>query len=94
MWYAVRLSWIDPNSGERTYISGGSLVGGPAFTYGKTPYFAFGCTSLNPDVMDVYTETIENGKYLYDGAWHDVDRWTEKFKIRGLLSSSVTEIEY
>jgi acyl-homoserine lactone acylase PvdQ len=60
-WYPLRMSWIDPTTKERTFVSGASIVGSPAYTYGRTPYLAFGVTALNPDVIDLYTETIENG---------------------------------
>jgi penicillin amidase len=30
-WYPLRISWIDPSTNERTFISGASLVG--SFSY-------------------------------------------------------------
>ena len=53
-WYAARVSWnaTDPDSGEvyRTYLAGGTLVGTPNLTYGRSPFAAWGPTALNPDV--------------------------------------------
>jgi acyl-homoserine lactone acylase PvdQ len=60
MWYTIRLGWNDPTTGERTGITGGSLVGSPAFTFGRTPYVSWGTTAVNPDVIDLYVETIKD----------------------------------
>ena len=59
-WYAMRMSWYDSN-GEKSYIAGGSLVGTPSVSYGRTKFLAFGLTALNPDVIDLYQETIKDG---------------------------------
>ena len=37
---------------------GGSFVGIPGFTYGRTPFGAYGGTALNPDVMDIFVENL------------------------------------
>jgi penicillin amidase len=66
-WYPIRMSWIDPLTQSRTFVSGASLVGSPSFTYGRTPYLAFGVTALNPDITDLYVETLKDDQYLYDG---------------------------
>jgi penicillin amidase len=65
-WYPMRIAWKEP-SGERAYMSGGSVVSLPFFSYGSTKYMSFGVTSLNPDLKDLYSEQIKDGKYLYDG---------------------------
>jgi acyl-homoserine lactone acylase PvdQ len=82
MWYTIRLGWNDPLTGERTFITGGSLVGSPAFTFGRTPYVSWGTTAVNPDVTDLYSETIKDDKYLYEGEWRDLDIREETIKVR------------
>jgi penicillin G amidase len=46
------------------YMAGASLVGAPSMTHGRTPYVAWGCTAINPDVTDLYIEQIADDKYL------------------------------
>lgn len=58
-WYPLSISW--KVRGERASIIGGSLVGLPLFTHGQSDYAVWGLTALNPDTMDLFTETVENG---------------------------------
>lgn len=67
LFYSVRLSWKDPLANDKAYIAGANLVGTPSMFYGRSAYGAFGCTAINPDVTDLFSETIEGNKYLYDG---------------------------
>ena len=39
-------------------------------------------TALNPDTMDLFTETVKDGKYLYDGKWHPLKVIEETIKVR------------
>jgi penicillin amidase len=83
IWYATRIAWTDPTSGKRTFITGGSLVCSPTFTYGRSPHALFGVTALNPDVMDLFSETIKNDQYFYEGMWHPIETTSEVIKVRG-----------
>jgi len=80
-WYPLRMSWYDAD-GDKSYIMGASVVGSPTITYGRTKFMAFGVTALNPDVIDMYTETIKDGKYLYEGEWHALEEYEETIKVR------------
>lgn len=81
-WYPVNMAWKEPGSGRRTSVFGASLVSLPLITYGQSDYLAWGVTSLNPDVADLFSETIKDGKYLYDGEWHDLTVLEETIKVR------------
>jgi penicillin amidase len=63
-------------------MAGASFVGTPAFSYARTEYAAFGCTAINPDTIDLFSETIKDGKYLYDNEWHEVTTYDEVIKVR------------
>jgi acyl-homoserine lactone acylase PvdQ len=65
MWYLTGLAWKDWNSTEEggdpdRYIVGGSVVGIPLFTYGRSSAYAWGPTALNPDNTDLYVEKIND----------------------------------
>ena len=68
-WYPTRMAWDaqDDKGPYRTYMAGGSLVGTPVFTYGRSPFGAFGGTALNPDAIDVFSELINDEDMYYDG---------------------------
>ena len=82
MWLMIRVAWKDPATGERTYIAGGSLVGSPTYTFGRTPHLSWGTTAVNPDVVDLYVETIKDDKYLYEGEWRNLETREEVIKVR------------
>jgi acyl-homoserine lactone acylase PvdQ len=50
--------------------------------YGRSAYGAFGCTAINPDVLDLFSETIKDGQYFYDGTWHGLEMQEEIIKVR------------
>jgi len=60
LWYVTRLRWniTEGEDAERTFLVGGSLVGTPSYTYGRSPHGAFGVTALNPDVTDLFVEKL------------------------------------
>jgi len=62
LWYITRVSWNETDSitGEsyRTFLTGGTLVGTPAFTHARSPLGAMGVTALNPDVTDLFVEYL------------------------------------
>lgn len=76
MWYLAGLTWKNQSRSEHVdihpddndlYIIGGSVVGIPMFSYGRSSGYAWGPTALNPDNTDLFVERIENGKYYFDG---------------------------
>jgi penicillin G amidase len=57
--YSARISW--KKGDQKVYIAGGSTTGIPGFYYGRSDYVSWGTTSINADVIDLYTETIKDG---------------------------------
>lgn len=89
LWYPTRLSWnhtYENGEEERVFLAGGSLVATPSFTYGRTKYAAWGCTALNPDVMDLYIEELNDAKSKYaikNGTdWAEVETKVEQINVR------------
>ena len=60
MWYMIGLRWED------NYMVGGSMMGMPVFSYGRTKYFTWGATAVNPDNSDLFVEKISGDKYFYE----------------------------
>ena len=89
IWYINRLSWkqVDPDTGEieRTYLLGASCVGTTSFSHGRTPVLAWGMTAVNPDVSDIFVETIRNGTHYLagDDSWEPIMKSHETIKIKG-----------
>ena len=91
-WYLTRISWnaTDEATGEeyKTYISGGSYVGIPDFTYKRGPFGTYGATALNPDVMDLFVEDVKevNGREVFldakDQNYKDFEVSEETIKVR------------
>lgn len=77
MWYMVSLRW-----GKDKYVVGGSTVGLPIFSYGRSKHFTWGATALNPDNSDLYVEQVDGEKYFFDGEWHPFRVEKEVIKIR------------
>jgi penicillin amidase len=66
MWYLSGLTWKGEDN-EDLYIVGGSVVGIPMFSYGRSKGYAWGPTALNPDNSDLYVEKVKGNQYLFDG---------------------------
>ena len=49
----------------KTYLIGGTIIGLPAFLYGRSPFAAWGVTALNPDVIDLFVEDINEKDDTY-----------------------------
>jgi len=58
LWESVHLEWKEGADKKPAFMAGASFVGTPAFSYARTEYAAFGCTAINPDTIDVFSETI------------------------------------
>lgn len=53
MWYLTAVSWkksYDEDYQDGGYVVGGSVVGLPVFSYGRSKHYAWGATALNPDI--------------------------------------------
>lgn len=80
-WYEIGLH------GGRFDMSGYSLPGGPLILLGRNQDISWGFVNLNPDVQDMYIETLDNPsnptKYLYQGKWYPLEKEQEIIKIKG-----------
>ena len=52
-WYMISLQW-----GEDNYVVGGSHIGMPQMSYGRSRYIAWGPTAINPDISDLFIEKV------------------------------------
>ena len=89
IWYNTRLRWnqTDARTGkeERTYLLGSTIVGVPVFSHGRTPVIAWGQTAVNPDIVDLFVETIKDGTHYLvgDGTWEPIMQKHETIKVKG-----------
>ena len=71
-----------PNN-ESTFVVAATIVGSVIMTHGRSPLAAWGVTAINPDVTDIYIETLDKDLYLaYDDQWKPIQQFTEKIKVR------------
>ena len=79
MWYKQALSW-----GDGMYIVGTAMVGTSAISHGRSPYAAWGVTALNPDVVDIFVESLDSeGNYrASEDQWSPIETYTEIIKVR------------
>ena len=97
-WYLTRLSWnaTDEATGEeyKTYMIGGSVPGLIFFTHMRSPFASFGVTASNPDVMDIFVESVKekDGRQMFldasDQTYKEFEITEETIKVR--LGSDVT----
>lgn len=80
-WYEVGLH------GGSFDVSGYSLPGAPFVLLGRNADISWGFVNLNPDVMDLYVETLDDmenpQQYLHKGEWHDLETRTEVINVKG-----------
>lgn len=50
---------------SRTEIIAASLVGSVILSHGQSPLAAWGVTAINPDITDVYVETLSEDRTRY-----------------------------
>jgi len=89
MWYLAGLTWKsdskqgnEPDDNE-LFIVGGTVVGIPMFSYGRSSGYSWGPTALNPDNSDLFVERVEGNKYFFDNQWYEFREEKEVFKVRG-----------
>lgn len=80
VWVQAELNW-----GKNQTIMGGTLPGLPNFAVAKTPYVAWGVTTLYGDTADIYKEKLndEGDKYYFEGEWYDIVEYHEPIKVKG-----------
>jgi penicillin amidase len=80
VWYLARLE------APGLSAAGATLPGIPAVIIGHNARIAWGLTSLEPDVQDLYLEQIDPadpGRYLHAGSWRRFETRTETLRVRG-----------
>ena len=80
VWYLARLD----APGYRA--AGATLPGVPGVIIGHNARIAWGLTSLEPDVQDLYLERVDAGdpgRYLHRGRWRRFETRTERIGVRG-----------
>lgn len=92
--YLTRITWNetipateDTEASEyKTYLIGGTFIGLPMFLYGRSPFAAWGITALNPDVMDLFVEEIneKDGTYFdaKTGKYEPFEIYEDTIKVR------------
>ena len=86
------LSWYGPSRFWEVRIHAGELegsgvtrAGSPYIGLGHTRHLAWAMTTGGPDTADVYVLTLDAGgtRYLYDGAWRELERREVTIGVRG-----------
>ena len=68
------------------HVRGMSMAGVPAVIAGRNDSIAWGITNLMADDADFYVEQLDSAtgeSYLYNGAWHPLERIAEEIGVRG-----------
>ena len=74
-------------------VSGATLPGVPFVIVGRNARIAWGVTSLEPDVQDLFVERTDPahpGRYLHRGEWKPFISRVERIRVRGAAEVSVT----
>jgi penicillin amidase len=65
------------------FARGASLPGIPGISMGQTNDVAFTFTNTMADVMDLFVERVEDGRYEFEGEWHPIEVVEEEIRVRG-----------
>lgn len=73
---------------------GASCAGTTTFSHGRTPVLSWGMTAVNPDVSDIFVETIKDGTHYLvgDGEWEPIMESHETIKVKG--KPDLTHVTY
>lgn len=80
VWYLARLE------APGLSVAGATLPGIPDVIIGHNDRIAWGLTSLEPDVQDLYLEKIDphdSRRYFHAGGWRTLDSRSETIHVRG-----------
>ncbi len=80
VWYLARLE------APRLSVVGATLPGIPNVIIGHNDRIAWGLTSLEPDVQDLFleeTDPNDSRRYLHDGTWRSFESRRETIPVRG-----------
>lgn len=79
LWYEVGLHTSD----GRYEVAGASIPGIPGVEIGHNDRIAWGVTNARPDVQDLFVETIDGDRYLFEGEWRDLTVREERIEVKG-----------
>ncbi len=89
-WYINHLRLADGSFD----VAGTSFAGSPGVVIGHNKDISWGVTNLNPDVQDLFVETLDPGahpgQYQYKGAWQPLTFITETIKVKDEADVPVT----
>jgi penicillin amidase len=74
-------------------VAGATLPGIPFVLIGRNAKIAWGLTSLEPDVQDLFVEKTDAehpGRYLHDREWKPFSSRVERIRVRGGAEVSIT----
>jgi penicillin amidase len=80
VWYLARM--IAPGYS----VAGATLPGLPGVVIGKNDRIAWGLTSLEPDVQDLFVEKVDaadSSRYSHGGGWKKFETRRETIRVRG-----------
>ncbi|HKF43985.1 MAG TPA: penicillin acylase family protein [Thermoanaerobaculia bacterium] len=80
VWYLARLE------APGLSVAGATLPGIPSVIIGHNARIAWGLTSLEPDVQDLFlerTDPKDRSRYFHAGAWRSFQTRTETIRVRG-----------
>ena len=74
-------------------VTGATLPGVPAVIIGRNARIAWGLTSLEPDVQDLFlekTDPADPSRYFHDGRWMPFAERVEEIRVRGAAPARLT----
>ena len=89
-WYQIGLHCSEVTAECPFDVSGFSFSGLPGIVIGHNARVAWGFTNLGPDVTDLYLEKLTGDEYELDGRQVKVERRTEKIKVAGGKTVTIT----
>ncbi|GAB3709477.1 penicillin acylase family protein [Nocardiopsis oceani] len=89
-WYQMGLHCTEITEECPFDVSGFSFSGLPGVVIGQNESIAWGFTNLNPDVMDLYLEQVEDDHYVVDGEEHPLEVIEETVEVSGGEDVDVT----
>jgi penicillin amidase len=85
IWYEVDLQCIETGPDCRYNVAGFSFAGVPGVVLGHNQRIAWGFTNVNPDVQDLYIETLEGDAVRFNGQLVPLTTVEEVIHVQGRL---------
>lgn len=90
VWYEAGLHCRKLSSECPYDVAGFSFSGMPGIVVGHNNKIAWGVTTMYADVADLYLEKVTGDTYEYDGKQKRLTKRTEKFKVEGGKTQTIT----